>query len=365
MNRTLASISIHTSLLLPKARHLRKQIMIPTFITDKLDVIPHPEGNNDGDSCQEYSQWQRWARRSSNRSRQRRHVDPRLIKSSDDLLSEYVDPQAERHMSFPELGSFVPTKIKSAQVQAAKKAIPVNSHLYPNPDSIHDHDNEVDVCSLFSSHYPCSSTASTSLATTILTAEGEEKSQEMHDSLHSLQFSEDSSRYHQDDCHDHNMSAVSRTPTTGPGRMTMNDSSLDHQATILRAASSMIRQQEAIMRDIEERQIAELRVQEQREQQQQRRKQQQRETLSSTVTVQSAIAVDAGFLTETLETTSTDPVQDPSYSFIMLAFEQAVPVAVATTNTNSSSSSKSKSNSNSTSTSRQVAASSDEPKGIM
>jgi hypothetical protein len=171
--------------------------MIPTLIMDKLDRIPHLEDNNDGDPRQEYSQWQRWANNSSHRSRQRRHVDPRLIKSSDDLLSEYVDPHAEQHMSFPEPGSFVPTKRKSAPVQeAAQKAVPVNSHLYPNPDVIHDYYDDDVVADLVSllPHDPYSSSTSLSLATTILTQDEreEEKLQEpfeMNASLHSLQYS--------------------------------------------------------------------------------------------------------------------------------------------------------------------------------
>jgi hypothetical protein len=339
--------------------------MIPAFIMEKLDRIPHLEGNNGGDPRQEYSQWQRWANNnsSSRRSRQHRHVDPRLIKSydADDLLSEYVDPQAEQHMSFPEPGSFVPRKRKSVPVQVVQKTVPVNSHLYPNPDIIHDYDDDVaDLVSLFSSHDPYSSSTSMSLATTILTEDEreEEKLQEpfeMDASLHSLQYSNHSSRRHEDDYHDHNISSVPRKTSgsgSGPGQdlgMTMNDSSLNHLTTILRAKSSLIRQQEAIMRDIEERQAAGLQHQQQQQQQeqqqqQQRRQQQQQEALSSTATAQNALAVDAGFLIQKPETSSTGPVQDPST-------KQAV--AVATTNI--------KSNTNtgySNSTSHQVAASS-------
>jgi hypothetical protein len=360
MNPTVASITTHISLLVPQFLRLQEQNMIPKFVMDKLDRIPHHEGNNDGDPHQEYSQWQRWANSSSShRSRQRRHVDPRLIKSSDNLLSEYVDPQAEQHMSFPEPESFVPTKRKSAPVQAAQKAVPATSHLYPNPDIIHDYDDDVsDLASLFSSHDPYSSLASMSLATTILTEdEGEEEKVqepfEMGASLHSLQYSNYSSRCHENDCHDHSISSITRK-TTGSGsgsglgqdlRMTMNDSSLNHLTTILRAKSSLIRQQEAIMRDIEERQAAELQKQQQkqeqqqqqrREQQQQRREQQQRELLSSSATAQSAIAVDAGFFIQTPETTGAGPVQDP------------FSVATITTNTITGSNN---------STSRQVAAS--------
>jgi hypothetical protein len=339
MNRTLASITTHTSLLVPQFRRLREQNMIPTFIMEKLDLIPHLEGNNDGDPRQGYSQWQRWARKSSHRSRQRRHVDPHSIKSSD-LLSEYVDPQSEHHMIFPEQGSFVPTKRKSTPVQSTTKAIPVNSNLYPNPDSIHDCDDEVDVVSLFSSHGPYSPSASMSLATTILTEEGEEKSQEpfeMDASFNSLQYSKCSSLGDHDACQDHKISPVPRK-TTGSGsglgqdlRMTIHDSSLN--TTILRAKSSIIRQQEAIMRDIEERQAAELHQQRERQQQQQeqRREKQEREALSSTATAKSAIAVDAGFLIQKPESTSTGPVQDP----LTILNKQASAVATTKTNTDS------------------------------
>lgn len=319
---------------------------------NKLDVIPHLESNNDGDPRQEYSQWQRWADNSSHhRSRQRRHVDPRWIKSSDDLLDEHVDPQAEQHMSFPEPGSSVPTKRKSAPVQAAPKSIPVNSHLYPNPNIIHDYDDEVDIVSLFSSHDPhSSSTSILSLATTIRTEE-EEEGGKLQEPFEMEEFSEYSSRRHDDDRHDHNISSVPHKTTgsrSGFGqdlRMTMKDSSLKCHTTILRAKSSLIRQQEAILRDIQERQAAEL--QHQREKQQQfRREHQEREAISSTTTAQSTVAVDAGILVQTPETTSTGPVQDP---FVTLN-KQAV--AAGSTNTNSNANT-----GNSNSTGRQVAAS--------
>jgi hypothetical protein len=312
---TLA-VLLYTSLLVPPFRRLRVQNMIPTFIMDKLDRISHLEGNkNDGDPRpQEYSQWQQWANNSSHRSGQRRHIDPRLIKSSDDLLSEFVDPQAEQHMSFPEPGSFVPTKRKSAPVKAAQKAIPVNSYLYPNPD-IHDYDDDVaHLVSLFTSHDPYSSSASMSLAKSILKEDEEEEKVQEPFEMNALQFS----RRHQNDCHDHNISSVPRKTTgnaSGIGlgqdlRMAIDDSSPSHLTTLLQAKSSLIRQQEAIMRDIEERQAAELQQQQQQErQQQQRREQRHREALSSTATAQSALAVDAGFFIQKPETTSTGPVQ--------------------------------------------------------
>jgi hypothetical protein len=341
MNPTVASITKRTSLLVPQFYRLRVQNMIPTFIMDKLDRIPHSEGNNDGG--QEYSQWQRWANNGSHRSRQRRHIDPRLIKSSDDLLSEYVDPQAEQHMSFPEPRSFVPTKRKSAPgVQAAPKAIPVNSHLYPKPD-IHDYEDDEDVAdlvSLFSSHDPySSSSASMSLATTILTEdEGEEEKVQEPFEMDASQFFKYSSRRHQNDYrHDYNISSVPRKNTrngSGSGlgqdlRMTMNDSSLSHLTTLLQAKSSLIRQQEAIMRDIEERQVAEQQQHQQEQQHQQRRDQQQREALSSAATAQSALAVDAGFLIPKPDTTGTSPLQDP---FTIVNMQAATATSTASSN---------------------------------
>jgi hypothetical protein len=282
--------------------------MIPTFIMDHRKLI---QDENSGDLRGEYSQWQQWARQS-----RRRHVDPRMIQqsphghprmtqSSHDLLSEDVDLQAEHHMRYPTEPSFVvPAQRKPAPVHVTEKTIPVSPRLYSYHDhnAYNNHNHEVDVGSRYRSHQRNSSFTSMSLDAAAFTEQEEEEhyqeQSELHSSQQPLQYSEFSSQP-KHDSHDH-MSVARKTTSTATGNglyrglattMPTDNSSLNN-SPMLRATSSIIRQQEAIMRDIDERREAEQR---------------------DAATARRAIAIDAGSLTQKTKSSSSRalPVQDP------------------------------------------------------
>jgi hypothetical protein len=313
--------------------------MIPTFIMDHRKLI---QDENSGDLRGEYSQWQQWARQS-----RRRHVDPRMIQqsphghprmtqSSHDLLSEDVDLQAEHHMRYPTEPSFVvPAQRKPAPVHVTEKTIPVSPRLYSYHDhnAYNNHNHEVDVGSRYRSHQRNSSFTSMSLDAAAFTEQEEEEhyqeQSELHSSQQPLQYSEFSSQP-KHDSHDH-MSVARKTTSTASGNglyrglattMPTDNSSLNN-SPMLRATSSIIRQQEAIMRDIDERREAEQREEDaatarraiaiMRDIDERRVAEQREQGQRGAATARRAIALDAGSLTQKTKSSSSRalPVQDP------------------------------------------------------
>jgi hypothetical protein len=313
--------------------------MIPTFIMDHRKLI---QDENSGDLRGEYSQWQQWARQS-----RRRHVDPRMIQqsphghprmtqSSHDLLSEDVDLQAEHHMRYPTEPSFVvPAQRKPAPVHVTEKTIPVSPRLYSYHDhnAYNNHNHEVDVGSRYRSHQRNSSFTSMSLDAAAFTEQEEEEhyqeQSELHSSQQPLQYSEFSSQP-KHDSHDH-MSVARKTTSTANGNglyrglattMPTDNSSLNN-SPMLRATSSIIRQQEAIMRDIDERREAEQREEDaatarraiaiMRDIDERRVAEQREQGQRGAATARRAIALDAGSLTQKTKSSSSRalPVQDP------------------------------------------------------
>jgi len=213
------------------------------------------DGDDDEELQRSFTQWQQWAYRSVS-PRRHDHQHPtstrqsgghRWLNTPNDLLSEHVDPQEEQHMRFPfDLATLSLQEKRAPLVNTATLKSAPGTRPPSNPLSCHDNHDD---------HFRSGSTSTRSLLRKTLYNQQhyQQQQEKVSESFHQAQEQPSSLQrweYSADDTEDRKCKPWARAARKTSETISAS-SSVD--CPMLRVTFSLVRQQEAIMCDIQQR----------------------------------------------------------------------------------------------------------------